>query len=105
VPVEEPAHRWSPLIGGATRWWRSPLTGAPFSGGTGVEGSAADPGSGGAVEDVGAPPPLSWSRGTRPVPKEDSSTVMVLAGDGGVDGPPVRHSPERQTWKCRYHRR
>jgi hypothetical protein len=59
-------------------------------------------GRGGAVEDVGVPPPLSWSRGTRPVPKEDASTARVLASDGGLDGPPVRRSPEGWTWKRRW---
>jgi hypothetical protein len=60
-----------------THRWRSPLAVAPFSGGTSVEGSAADPGSGGAMEDVGAPPPLTWSRGTRPVTEEDTSMATV----------------------------
>jgi hypothetical protein len=102
-PVEEPARRWSrALIEEHTHRWRSPLAGAPFSGGTSVEGSAADPGSVGAVEDVGAPPALSWSRGTRPVPKEDASTTTMLAGNGGLDGPPVRRSLEGRTWKRRW---
>jgi hypothetical protein len=47
------------------------------------------------------PLPLLWSHGTRPVPKEDASTATVLADDGGLDGPPVRRSPEGQTWKRR----
>jgi hypothetical protein len=55
-PVEEPSHWWSRAsMVERTRRWRSPLAGAPLSGGTGVEGSAADPGSGGAVEDVCRP--------------------------------------------------
>jgi hypothetical protein len=41
-----------------------------------VEGPVADLGSGGAVEDVGTPPLLSWSRGTRPVPEDVVSTMM-----------------------------
>jgi hypothetical protein len=67
-----------------------------------VEGSAADPGSGGAVEDVGAPPPLSWSHGTRLVLEEDVSTATVLTDDGGSDGPSVRRSPKGLTWKRRW---
>jgi hypothetical protein len=51
------------------------------------------------VEDVGAPPPLSWSRGIRPVLEEDASTTTVLAGDGGLDGPLVHRSPEGRTWR------
>jgi hypothetical protein len=101
APVE-PAHRWrSSHAGGAARRWRSPLTDAPFSGGMGVKGSAADPGSRGAVEDVGMPLPLSWSHGTRPVPEEDASVTTVLVGDDGLDSPPVHRSPEGRTWKCR----
>jgi hypothetical protein len=53
----EPAHQWrSSHTGGAASRCRSPLAGTPFSGGMGVEGSVADLGSGGAVEDVGVPP-------------------------------------------------
>jgi hypothetical protein len=70
--------------------------GMPFFRGTGVEESTVNPGSGGAVEDVGAPPPSPWSHGARPVPEEDTSTVTVLADGGGLDGPPVRHSLEGQ---------
>jgi hypothetical protein len=47
------------------------------------------------------PPPLSWSHRARPIPEEDASTVTVLAGDGGLDGPSVCRSPEGRTWKCR----
>jgi hypothetical protein len=61
-------------------WWRcwsAVGLGAPFSGGTGVEGSAVDPETGGAVEDVGTPPPLLWSHEARPVPEEDASMATV----------------------------
>jgi hypothetical protein len=48
----------------------------PFSGRTGVEGSAVNPRPGGVMEDgegvpaddVGVPLPLPWSRGAKPVP-------------------------------------
>jgi hypothetical protein len=93
VPVEEHVRRWSRAS------VRSPLVGALFFRGTGMEVSAADPMSGGAVEDVGAPPPLSWSRGIRPVLEEDAPTTTVLAGDGGLDGPLVHRSPEGRAWR------
>jgi hypothetical protein len=101
APVE-PAHQWrSSHAGGAMSRCRSPLAGTPFSGGTGVEGPVADLGSGGAVEDVGTPPLLSWSRGTRPVPEDAVSTMMVLADDGGLDSPPMCRSPKGWMWKRR----